>query len=121
MNGPDVFNFLIREVPRDVKNTLAYSGIDVNTIDHFVFHQANNYINDYLVRKLKLKKEKVPMSIEQYGNTSSVSIPLTIVSELPGRLNEKNKLLLCGFGVGLSWATAILSLNGCHISDIKEI
>jgi 3-oxoacyl-[acyl-carrier-protein] synthase-3 len=121
MNGPDVFNFLIREVPRDVKKTLEYAKTNVSAIDWFVFHQANNYINNYLVKKLKLDKEKVPMSIAEYGNTSSVSIPLTIVSELPGKLNGQNKLLLCGFGVGLSWATAILNLNRCHIPGITEI
>jgi len=121
MNGADVFNFLIREVPRDVKNTLEYAEIGKNLIDFFVFHQANDYINSYLAKKLKLDKEKVPMSIEKFGNTSSVSIPLTIASELPDKLKENNKLLLCGFGVGLSWATAILNLNQCHISDISEI
>jgi len=121
MNGADVFNFLIREVPKDVKNTLAYSKNEISQIDYFVFHQANNYINNYLGKKLKLDKEKVPMSIEKFGNTSSVSIPLTIVSELKNKLGNTNRIMLCGFGVGLSWATAILNLNECHISDLIEI
>jgi 3-oxoacyl-[acyl-carrier-protein] synthase-3 len=121
MNGADVFNFLIREVPKDVKNTLEYAKTDKDNIDYFVFHQANSYINNYLAKKLKLDKDKIPMSIEKFGNTSSVSIPLTIVSELQNKLEKKNKLLLCGFGVGLSWATAILDLNECYLSDLIEI
>ena len=121
MNGPDVFNFLIREVPKDVKNTLEYGKTDKDSIDYFVLHQANSYINNYLAKKLKLDKDKIPMSIEKFGNTSSVSIPLTIVSELQHKLEKKNKLLFCGFGVGLSWATAIVNLNKCYVSDLIEI
>ncbi|MEE4257629.1 MAG: 3-oxoacyl-[acyl-carrier-protein] synthase III C-terminal domain-containing protein, partial [Bacteroidales bacterium] len=56
-----------------------------------------------------------------YGNTSSVSIPLTIVSELKDKLDGEKKILLCGFGVGLSWATAIVNINKCHICDPFEI
>ena len=121
MNGPDVFNFLIREVPKDVKNTLEYAETDKESIDYFVFHQANDYINSYLAKKLKLDKDKIPMSIEKFGNTSSVSIPLTIATELQDKLDEKRKVLLCGFGVGLSWATAILNFKNCHISELVEI
>ena len=61
------------------------------------------------------------MSIEKFGNTSSVSIPLTIASELQNKLGEEKKILLCGFGVGLSWATAIINFENCHICDIVEI
>jgi len=121
MNGADVFNFLIREIPRDVKNTLEYSNTDKESIDFYIFHQANDYINNYLAKKLKLDKVKVPMSIEKFGNTSSVSIPLTIATELPQKLKENNKILLCGFGVGLSWATAIMNLTDCHITELKEV
>ena len=121
MNGADVFNFLIREVPKDIKGLIAYSGCDAASIDHYVFHQANSYMNSYLVTKLKLEAARVPSSIEKYGNTSSVSIPLTIVSELRNALKDDKKLMLCGFGVGLTWATAILHMSHCHISSIVEI
>ena len=121
MNGGDVFNFLIREVPKDVKGLLEFSGVDQSAVDYFVFHQANNYMNGYLAKKLKLDPAKVPMSIEKFGNTSSVSIPLTMVSELKEQLAGRKTLLLCGFGVGLSWATALLHLDGCHVSEIVEV
>lgn len=121
MNGADVFNFVIREVPKDFKRLIEYSGIDVSLIDHFVFHQANSYINGFLAKKLKLPEEKVPSTIEKYGNTSSVSIPITIVSELKNRLTGNKRLLLSGFGVGLTWGTAIVNVDDCYISEIAEL
>ena len=121
MNGADVFNFVIREIPKDFKALLDYSKTDINLIDYFLFHQANTYINGYLMKKLKLQPEKVPSSIEKFGNTSSVSIPITIVSELKNALKTNKKLLLSGFGVGMTWATAIMNFEDCRISEIVEI
>jgi 3-oxoacyl-[acyl-carrier-protein] synthase-3 len=121
MNGADVFNFVIREVPKDFKRLIEFSGTDVSLIDYFVFHQANSYINGFLEKKLKLPKDKVPSTIEKLGNTSSVSIPLTIVSELKEQLKTHKKLLLSGFGVGLTWGTAVIEVEDCYIGDIVEI
>jgi 3-oxoacyl-[acyl-carrier-protein] synthase-3 len=121
MNGADVFNFVIREVPKDFYRLIEYSGIEVPTIDYFVFHQANSYINGFLAKKLKIPKEKIPSTIEKYGNTSSVSIPLTIVSELKNKLDKHKRLLLSGFGVGLTWGTAVIDMDGCYITDIAEV
>ena len=121
MNGADVFNFVIREVPKDFNRLIEFSGIDVSSIDYFVFHQANSYINGFLVKKLKLPENKVPSTIEKFGNTSSVSIPLTIVSELKDKLATEKKMLLSGFGVGLTWGTALIKMNGCYVSEIVEI
>jgi len=121
MNGGDVFNFVIREIPADFKNTLEFSEKTKEEIDYFVFHQANNFINSFLAKKLKLPLEKIPSTISKYGNTSSVSVPLTIVSELKNELTDNNTLLLSAFGVGMTWATAIINLQDCKISDIVEI
>jgi 3-oxoacyl-[acyl-carrier-protein] synthase-3 len=121
MEGADVFNFVLREIPPDIKRLEAYSGINLSSLDYYLFHQANNYMNGYLAKKLKLPLEKVPSSIAKFGNTSSVSIPLTIVSQLQGKLAESKSAMLCGFGVGMSWATAFLQLNNCIISDLVEI
>jgi len=121
MNGADVFNFVIREVPKDFKRLMDYSGIEIETIDYFIFHQANSYINGFLAKKLKLPENKVPSTIEKYGNTSSVSIPLTIVSELKNRLSSHKRLLLNGFGVGLTWGTALVDVDGCYIGEILEV
>lgn len=121
MRGGDVFNFVIREIPRDIKNTLEYSGVDKNQIDYIVFHQANNFINSFIAKKMKLDTAKIPHTIEKYGNTSSVSVPLTIVSELKDKLNGNRTLLLSAFGVGMCWSTAIVPFVDCQISDIIEV
>jgi 3-oxoacyl-[acyl-carrier-protein] synthase-3 len=120
MNGGDVFNFVIKEIPSDIKSIMTYAQTSASDLDYFVFHQANDFINSYLGKKLKLDLSKVPSTIAKYGNTSSVSIPLTIVSELQNKLSEKN-LLMSGFGVGMTWASAIIKFNNCFISDIVEI
>ncbi|MDG1279216.1 MAG: ketoacyl-ACP synthase III [Algoriphagus sp.] len=121
MNGGDVFNFVIQEIPVDFKRILAFAGTEKEAIDYFVFHQANAFMNGYLAKKLKLPLERVPSSIREFGNTSSVSIPLTIVSQLQGKLSGNKKLLLSGFGVGMSWASAVMDFQDCWISDMVEV
>ena len=121
MNGADVFNFVIREVPKDFYLLMEYSGEAISSIDYFIFHQANSYINGFLVKKLKLPVEKVPSTIEKFGNTSSVSIPLTIISELRNQFQAPKRLMLSGFGVGLSWGTAIINVEDCYIGKIIEV
>lgn len=121
MHGGDVFNFVIREIPRDIKFLLERTNTNKDDFDYIVFHQANNFINSYIAKKMKLDTSKIPSTIAKYGNTSSVSVPLTIVSELKDKLNGNHKLLLSAFGVGMTWATAIVNFNNCKISDIVEI
>lgn len=121
MNGADVFNFVIREIPKDMKKLLAHSGEDVQQLDYYVFHQANNFINSYLAKKLKLNTTKIPSTINKYGNTSSVSVPLTIVDQLKGKLDGEKKLFLSAFGVGMTWGNAIVPFVDCKISDIVEV
>ena len=121
MKGADVFNFVLREVPKNIKSTLQFAGIERETIDYAVFHQANNYMNSYLGKKLKFSKEKTPVSLHKFGNTSSVSIPITIVSELHDKLSGRKKTLLSGFGVGVSWASAVINLIDCRISKLIEV
>lgn len=121
MNGGDVFNFVIREIPKDMKRLLAYTGEDVQKLDYYVFHQANNFINSYLAKKLRLDSSKIPSTIAKYGNTSSVSVPLTIVDRLKGKLDGEKRLFLSAFGVGMTWANAIVPFVDCRISDIVEV
>lgn len=121
MKGGDVFNFVIREIPRDIKKTIAEAGVTVGDIDYFCFHQANNFINSYIAKKMKLDLERIPHTIEKYGNTSSVSVPLTIVSELKGKLDGRKRLMMSAFGVGMTWATGIVPFVDTKISDIVEV
>ena len=121
MKGGDVFNFVIREIPRDLKKTLAESGKTVEELDYIVFHQANNFINSYIAKKMKLDVNKIPHTIEKFGNTSSVSVPLTIVSELRGKLQGSKTMMLSAFGVGMTWASAVASFVDTKISEIVEV
>lgn len=121
MNGADVFNFVIVEVPKDIKRLMAATGEDVQQMDYYVFHQANAFINNHIAKKLKLDKDRIPWTIQKYGNTSSVSVPLTIASELKDKMQGKKKLMLSAFGVGMAWATAIVPFVDCKISEIVEI
>ena len=121
MNGQDVFNFVLREIPADISNLLAFSGVTLEGCDYFLLHQANNFMNGYLAKKLRLPPDKVPSSIELFGNTSSVSIPLTIVSQLHDKLDDRKNVLMSGFGAGMSWASCVLTLTDCHISPLVEV
>lgn len=121
MNGADVFNFVILEVPKDIKRTLANSGFTAEQMDYVVFHQANNFINSYIAKKMKLDVSKIPHCIEKFGNTASASVPLTIVSELKDKIIGEKKLLLSAFGVGMTWGTGILSMVDTKVSDIVEV
>ena len=121
MNGADVFNFVIVEVPKDIKRLMQVTGEDIQTMDYYVFHQANAFINNHIAKRLKLRAERIPWTIEKYGNTSSVSVPLTIVSELRNQMAGEKKLMLSAFGVGLAWGTAIVPFVDCRISEIVEI
>lgn len=120
MNGSEVFNFVILEIPPDIKKILEYAQVEKDTIDYFVFHQANSFMNSYLAKKLKLDPEKVPSTLYRFGNTSSVSIPLTIASELRNKLDDK-KILLSGFGVGMTWASCIFNAKEMFISELVEV
>lgn len=121
MDGETVFNFVASKIPKDVRQLCDYANVELNTLDYYVFHQANNFMNQHIVKRLKIDRNKVPTSIAKYGNTSSVSVPLTIVSELKDQLNGNHRLLLSAFGVGLTWGTAIVPFLDCKISEIVEI
>ncbi len=112
LEGMDVFSFGISEAPKTVNKLLEGFSIDKDNVDFFVFHQANMMMNKMIAKKLKLPPEKVPYSLKNFGNTSSASIPLTIVTELVEKIKAKDlRFILCGFGVGLSWGTAYLDLK----------
>lgn len=122
LNGMDVFNFSLKEVTPNINEILDFSNLNKEHIDYFVFHQANKLINESIRKKLKLPIEKVPYSISEYGNTSSASIPITILAALSENLvNQNKKLLLSGFGVGLSWGSAVINFNNVVCLPIIEM
>lgn len=122
LDGMDVFSFGITQAPKSVKELLAFANINTTAIDFAIFHQANKMMNEMIRKKLKLETEKVPYSLEKFGNTSSASIPITIVTELKNQLrNGENRLLFCGFGVGLSWGSCYLTTENLTVLDLIEI
>ncbi len=122
LNGLDVFAFSVKEVPLSIAELLNYSKLTVSDLDFFVMHQANLLMNETIRKKLKIEAEKVPYSLKDYGNTSSASIPLTMVTQLREQLSSGRKnLLLSGFGVGLSWGSVIVTTSDLVIPEIIEI
>ena len=120
MDGMAVFNFAMKRVPKGIKEILEVTDTTMDEIDWLVFHQANKFMTDFFVKKLKFDPAKVPYCIQKYGNTSSTSIPLTIVSELHNKMKAGDRIVMSGFGAGLSWGTAILTMNDCKISPVIE-
>jgi len=121
MDGAAVFEFTITDVPCDIKNTVNRAQTSFEDIDYFVFHQANKFMVDHFSKKLKIPIDRVIYSLHKFGNTASFSIPLTIVSELKGQLNGRKKLLMSGFGIGLSWGTVVTEVDNCTICELLEI
>ncbi|HNE93482.1 MAG TPA: ketoacyl-ACP synthase III, partial [Chitinophagaceae bacterium] len=112
LDGMKVFEFSIREVAKNITQLLKFIDKNIFDFDYYIFHQANLLMNETIRKQLKLSKEVVPYSLEKYGNTSCGSIPLTLVSELNNQLNYEDKhYVFSGFGVGLSWASAVINLN----------
>lgn len=113
MNGFDVFNFTLTEQPKLLDEILEFSGNIKEDIDYFVLHQANVYIVETILNKAKIPLEKAPSKIfAKYGNQNSASIPSAICSDLKDKfVNEKKKVLMQGFGIGLSWGACITDLE----------
>jgi len=122
LDGVEVFNFSLREAAPNVRALMEHNGTGTDDYDHVVFHQANKLMNESIRKKLKLPPEKVPYSLHDYGNTSSASIPLTIVTQLREQVAHKEtSLLLSAFGVGLSWGSASIKLKNIFCPPLIEL
>jgi 3-oxoacyl-[acyl-carrier-protein] synthase III len=121
MDGAEIFNFTIREIPKDIRAVLEFAGTSLESVDYFIFHQANKFIIDFLAKKLKIPGNKYPISLNDFGNTSSASIPLTISTIRSSLESGLKKVILSGFGVGLSWGTVLIELDNCEVLPIKYI
>jgi 3-oxoacyl-[acyl-carrier-protein] synthase-3 len=109
MNGSEIFSFTLKHVPSLVKSVLEKNGIEQKDVDLFIFHQANKYMLDFLRKKIKINEEKFYLYLSEVGNTVSCTIPIAICEALKdGNLKKGMKVLLAGFGVGLSWAGCML-------------
>ncbi|MFJ8260405.1 ketoacyl-ACP synthase III [Rummeliibacillus sp. NPDC094406] len=112
MNGPEVFNFAMREIPKSVKNLLEIENRTLDDYDYFVFHQANQYMLNALRRRLEINPNKFSIQLNDCGNTVSSTIPIALKREIEkGNIKESDNVLLAGFGVGLSWASCSIKIN----------
>jgi 3-oxoacyl-[acyl-carrier-protein] synthase-3 len=118
MNGGEIFNFTLREVSKSIHQLLELQRIEIADIDQFVFHQANKFMIDFLCKKIKIAPEKFLNSLENFGNTSAASIPLTLVVN---RERNFNQVMLSGFGVGLSWGNCCTNISNAKILNLIEI
>lgn len=109
MDGAGIFDFTIDVVPQSVDEVLKKNNLSKEDIDLFVFHQANKFMLDYLKKILGIPDRKFYIGLEKVGNTVSSSIPLALkMAEEEGVLKQGDKVLMVGFGVGLSWGAVVV-------------
>jgi 3-oxoacyl-[acyl-carrier-protein] synthase-3 len=122
MNGANIFNFTIKRVPPLIEDTLAAAGMNRDEVDYFIFHQSNRFIMKHLAKKAGIPDAKIPMTISEFGSTGGPSVPLTMTL---GTLRFSNgqplRLLLLGYGVGLSWGSALVDLPSDAILNHVEV
>ena len=111
MNGANVFNFAITRVPTLINETLGAAGMEKSAVDYFIFHQSNRFIMRHIANKAGIAEDKMPMTIAEHGSTGGPSIPLTLTRGNLSRPADRSlKMLLLGYGVGLSWGSALVDL-----------
>ena len=112
MDGKDIFDFSAHAVPEVIEENLHNNNLKKEEIDLFVFHQANAYMLNFMKMRTKLSTEKVVIDLEEFGNTVSSTIPIALSRRMKiYPLETGNKVMLCGFGVGLSVGATVLKIN----------
>ncbi len=121
MNGTEIFTFTLREVPGIIDRTLLNAARRADDVDYFFLHQANKFILNHLVKKIKLPSEKCPFSIGSYGNTNGAS-PAVTACHAVADVNRDRELLamFVGFGVGFSWGGALVRLRPGTVFPIEQ-
>jgi len=120
MEGGEVFNFTLRAVPILLRDLLVAAEVETDEVDAFLFHQANAFMVKHLAKKSKLPPEKVPINIGRFGNTSSATIPLLLVTEARDLVmrDEGAMLVMLGFGVGYSWAGCATRVGALRTAEL---
>lgn len=119
MDGMSVFSFGITMPPKSMKKLCSEYDVDINDIDKLLIHQANLFMVNKIAKKMKVDGSKVPISLKNYGNTTSCTIPLTLVSQCANDYaHKKQKTLACGFGTGLAWASVYFETENIVCPDV---
>ncbi|MDQ7969177.1 MAG: ketoacyl-ACP synthase III [Oxalicibacterium faecigallinarum] len=121
LDGPAVLSFSTQRVPPAVEKLLTYADASKDEVNYFVFHQANRMINETIRKKLGIPVEKVPSTLRDFGNTSGASLPITITARINKQLESgKHRVVLSGFGIGLSWGTVLVDIENAKFPDLVE-
>lgn len=121
LDGSHVFAFTLKRVPPLARELLAAAQWPLESVDAFVLHQANRFMLEHLAKRIGVPAVKLPMSLEQFGNTSSASIPLTMVTAMRDRLAQPLRLVMLGFGVGLAWSGVAMATSRVICPALIEI
>lgn len=121
MDGGKIFDFTMNNITPSLKELLEFSKQNKDDFDYYVFHQANKFILQNIARQMEIDEEKMPVeTLSKYGNQCGASIPCTIADQLQNKVQGK-KVLMAGFGVGLSWASAIVNFDkNLYCSKFEE-
>lgn len=111
MDGTNVFSFSISDVPEAVKDFFDHTETTAEDYDLFVFHQANQFIIRQIAKKTHIPMDKVPVSLDRYGNSGGISIPLTMCDRYGGKPDGVKRTLTAGFGIGLSWGVSAMNID----------
>jgi 3-oxoacyl-[acyl-carrier-protein] synthase-3 len=110
MNGKEIFQFAVRIMIKSISHVLNKSNLSMGDIDYIIPHQANIRIIDYVVRKLKVEREKFIINLDRFGNTSAASIPLALDEAHKKKMFcPGDRIIMVAFGGGLTWGAALLN------------
>ncbi len=111
MDGAGIFNFTIKRVPPMIRDTLEFARLGVDDVDWYLFHQSNRFIMKHLAKKCGLPESRVPLVLERFGNSGGPSVALALTQGVPQQTRADMRVMMLGYGVGLSWASALLPIR----------
>ena len=120
MDGTAVFEFALNDVVQSLKEYMKTNALDPGNVDYIVLHQAQKFMIDHVAAKCGFKKDQILYSLQKYGNTAGASIPLAIC-ESRNRIKKESHMLVCGFGIGLSWGITDFTIDADAIGGVSEV
>jgi 3-oxoacyl-[acyl-carrier-protein] synthase-3 len=122
MNGPNLFNFTVARVPEVIEEILQLMRCSVDDVNLFFFHQSNQFIMKHIAKKCGLDVAKVPLILDRFGNIGGASVPLTMTQYLiENKVESPMKVMLLGYGVGLSWGAAYIEIDKDVFSSHRDV